>query len=339
MAKENQKEAAVLSDRLKELLNMKYLTRAKLDPYNANKYLLKDIWKNNKKSGIHFLGWDDPEKIPFYPQGDSFRAPTSGGRYNDDLLIVGNDMVEYDFNEAYTTILRNYPLPSNTYLAHAKFTTEKIIDRLAEYDKPHPYRDLKTFVFVDFYMEAFAKPETFISPYGSNLVNYGKTIASRMTTTEVELKLIFDFYDVKAFEVMETHTFKMRSGMLDDYFARIEPLKGDEIAGGAYKFMRNKVFGQISATEHKGADAKIFNFPMYNRAAGAFVTGVFRDRMTRFEQKYVNDEDYKLLLMRTDALYFNKEVPYFEALTQRGITKRVDETITESHATGLNVRG
>ena len=51
------------------------------------------------------------------------------------------------------------------------------------------------------------------------------------------------------------------------------------------------------------------------------VAGVFRDRMVRYEQKYVHSA-YGLLKIRTDGLYFRSEVPEFEELYKLGVVKK-----------------
>lgn len=352
MSKQTTAESYALSEELKKVLHMTYLTRAKLEPFNANKYLLKDIWKNStKKSGIHSLGWERPENIPFYPGGEknpeSYRASTSGGKYNSERIVVGEKVVEYDFNEAYTNILRNYALPSNTFLPNAKFDTEKIKNRLAEYDRPHPYRELKTFVFVECYIWASAKEGTFVGASNSRssmLEVYGRSfdgtqeIDRKMIVSEIELKLIFDFYDVKEFLVYGTYTFRTKKDLLKEYFERVAPLKENELTKKAYKAMRNKLYGQISALKLGKIDENIFQFPMYNRAIGAFVTGVFREKMVRYEQKYVNSE-YGLIMIKTDGLYFLKEVPEFEKLYKAGVVKKKEHVITEEDVSSYNVMG
>ena len=132
MSKEDKKIADDLQAELKRVLGLEYLTKKKLDAYNANLFLLKDIWKNNKKSQIKNLGWDDPEKIPFFPEADSFKASSSLCKYNTDKLVMNAEMIEYDFTEAYTNIMRIYKLPSNTYLTN-KPTTDKVLGRMSEH--------------------------------------------------------------------------------------------------------------------------------------------------------------------------------------------------------------
>jgi len=64
-----------------------------------------------------------------------------------------------------------------------------------------------------------------------------------------------------------------------------------------YKMLRNKIYGTIGKRELSAHEAKIFKFPMYNRAFSSMVAGVFRDRIARYEQKYVNSE-YGLVLIQ-----------------------------------------
>lgn len=315
--------------KIKFMLGLNYLTRAKLDGFNGNLYILKHIWKNTTKSTsqFHFLGWDDPSKIPYYPDSDSYRGATSGSKYNKELLIPNEKMIEYDFTEAYTNIMRTYSLPSNVYLENAKFDADKIIDRMKSYDKPQPYRELSTLVFVNVYIEAIAKDDTYTA-FGSHFQQYRRTLSRTLTISEIELKLIMDFYDVKHLEILETYTFRCRKGMLDDYFKIIDQLKDDEETLPFYKMLRNKIYGTIGKRELNDYEKQIFNFPMYNRAFSSMVAGVFRDRIARYEQKYVNSE-YGLVLIKTDGLYFKKEVPEFEALAQRGIVKKKEHVITD----------
>lgn len=320
--------------KLKSALGLTYLTRARLDGFNANHYILKDIWKNTTKtsSQFHFLGYDDPELIPFYPESDSYRAATSGSKYNKELLVIGEKLIEYDFTEAYTNIMRNYKLPSNIYLANVKMDKEKLLERLSKYDAAQPYRNLSTFMFVEVYIEAFANENTYTT-YGSHFAQYGKVIARSMTITEIELKMILDFYDVKALEVINCHTFRCRQGMLDDYFEKIDVLKEDEETLFFYKMLRNKIYGTIGKLKLNPQEANIFKFPMYNRAFSSMVSAVFRDRIARYEQKYVFSE-YGLVLIKTDGLYFRKEVPEFERLYQKGIVKKKEHIINEEHLKG-----
>lgn len=325
------------SELLKESLGLTYLTRATLDPYSANKYLLKDIWKNNKKSQIHNLGWDDPKEIPFYPDGDAYRAATSGSQYNKNFLVVGQKMIEYDFNEAYTNIMRTYALPSNTFLTNASFDREKIEKRFAEYDPKHPFRKLSTFVFLTVEIIAEAKPDTY-TEWGSAFYNYSKTMYGQYTLSEVELKLILDFYDVKKLEVVDSYVFRNRQGLLEDYFQRVDVLKERPETVKLYKAMRNKIYGTIGAVQLKKVDEKIFKFPIYNRAFSSAVAGIFRDRMSRYEQKYVNSE-YGLVMIKTDGIYFVKEVPEFELFTKAGIVKKKIHVINEDDVFAANVMG
>ena len=347
--------------KVKTMLGLTYLTRAKLDGFNGNHYILKDIYVNSTKntSQIHYLGWDDPQKIPFYPDTDSYRGATSGSKYNKELLVPNERMIEYDFAEAYTNIMRNYKLPSNVYLENVRFDKEKLLERLVSYDKPQPYKELSTFVFVKVAIEAIAKESTYTAfgshfqPYkelstfvfvkvaieaiakestytafGSHFQQYRKNLSRTLTVTEIELKLIMDFYDVKALEILETYTFRTRKGLLEDYFEKIDRLKEDEETKFFYKMLRNKIYGTIGKRELSTHEAKIFKFPMYNRAFSSMVAGVFRDRIARYEQKYVNSE-YGLVLIKTDGLYFKKEVPEFEALNKKGIVKKKVHVITD----------
>lgn len=315
--------------KVKTMLGLTYLTRAKLDGFNGNHYILKDIYVNSTKntSQIHYLGWDDPQKIPFYPDTDSYRGATSGSKYNKELLVPNERMIEYDFAEAYTNIMRNYKLPSNVYLENVRFDKEKLLERLASYDKPQPHKELSTFVFVKVAIEAIAKESTYTA-FGSHFQQYRKNLSRTLTVTEIELKLIMDFYDVKALEILETYTFRTRKGLLEDYFEKIDRLKEDEETKFFYKMLRNKIYGTIGKRELSTHEAKIFKFPMYNRAFSSMVAGVFRDRIARYEQKYV-DSEYGLVLIKTDGLYFKKEVPEFEALNKKGIVKKKVHVITD----------
>lgn len=316
--------------KIKTILGLTYLTRARLDGFNSNHYILKDIWKNTKKnnSQFHFLGWDDPKNIPFYPSNDSYRATTSGSIYNRELIAMNEMMIEYDFNEAYTNIMRKYKLPSNVYLENVKMTKEKVLERLSRYDRPHPYRDLDTFIFLKVEIQGYAREDTYIDD--SHFSYYTKNLSQTLTITEIELKLIMDFYDIKKLNVLETYTFRCRQGMLDDYFKKIDPLKEDEETLFFYKMLRNKVYGTIGKGKLSDHESKIFRFPMYNRAFASATVGIFRDRMIRYEQKYVNSE-YGLIMIKTDGIYFKKEVPEFEALYRKGIVKRNVHVITMDH--------
>lgn len=318
-------------NKIKKMLGLTYLTRAKLDDFNGNHYILKDIYVNSSKntSQIHYLGWDDPQKIPFYPDTDSYRGATSGNKYNKELLVPNEQMVEYDFTEAYTNIMKNYKLPSNVYLENVSFDKNKLLARFENYDKPQPYRDLSTFVFVKVAIEAVAKEDTYTG-FGSHFLQYRKNLSRTLTVTEIELKLIIDFYDVKFLEIIETFTFRNRKGLLEDYFKKIDKLKEDEETRFFYKLLRNKIYGTIGKRDLSAHQAKIFKFPMYNRAFSSMVAGVFRDRIARYEQKYVNSE-YGLVLIKTDGLYFKKEVPEFEMLHKKGIVKKKNHIITDNY--------
>lgn len=330
MSKEDKKIADDLQAELKKVLGLEYLTKKKLDAYNANLFLLKDIWKNNKQSQIKYLGWDDPEKIPFYPEADSFKASSSLCKYNTDKLVMNAEMIEYDFTEAYTNIMRIYKLPSNTYLKN-KPTTDKVLGRMSEHQanpSKHPYRELSTFWFIQMDIEAIRKESTYAKK-GSMLSLYGDVLSARnLILSEIELKLIFDFYNVKKLEVTDGHMFRTRKGMLDDYFQRVDKLKDIEAfrKNKTYKKMRNNLYGQIGKLELGDYGKKVFSFPIYNRALSSMVAGVFRDMMIRFEQKYVNSE-YDLLFIRTDGIYFRKEVPEFEILASKGVVKKKIHTI------------
>ncbi|EAL7691336.1 hypothetical protein DVE55_09380, partial [Campylobacter jejuni] len=148
-------------------------------------------------------------------------------------------------------------------------------------------------------IEAIAKESTYTA-FGSHFQQYRKNLSRTLTVTEIELKLIMDFYDVKALEILETYTFRTRKGLLEDYFEKIDRLKEDEETKFFYKMLRNKIYGTIGKRELSTHEAKIFKFPMYNRAFSSMVAGVFRDRIARYEQKYVNSE-YGLVLIKTDG--------------------------------------
>lgn len=328
-------------EEIKRILQLEYLTRAKLDAYNGNLYLLRDIFRNQKKSKIHRLGWKDPKEIPFYPTaGAGFVASTSGSQYNIDQIIVGKEKIEYDFSEAYTNIMRSYYLPSNTFLSSIKYDCQKIKKRFAEYHKTRPYRELKTFIFMTVDIKAIANESTY-TEWGGMLANYTRFLTGIITVSEIELKLIYDFYEIKQLVVLDSFVFQTCKGMLDDYFSRIDKLKNNELTNKYYKGMRNKIYGTIGKLEMTAADRK-FQFPddmpgnpkfaPYNRAFSAMVAGVFRDRIARYEQKYVNSE-YGLINIRTDGLYFRKEVPEFEKLHAAGVVKKKIHVITEEDLT------
>lgn len=317
---------------LKELLGLEYLTRAKLDAYNANLYLMRDIVVNQKKSKIHKLGWEDPKAIPFYPMGDSYRAPTAGAKYNTEVVALGEKMIEYDFKEAFPTIMRSHKLPSNTFLKNVSYDREKLEKRFSEYSEKQPYKNLSTFSFVTVEITATAKENTY-TEYGSAFDRYRKNFMQTITLSEIELKLIYDFYDIKKLNVLETYTFRTQEGLLEDYFSRIEKVKE---AGNSnpemlknYKKMRNKAYGVVGKLKLSELDKRVFKIPIYNRAYSAMVAGVFRDVMARYEQKYVNTE-YGLLMIKTDGIYFKNEVPEFEKLAQVGMVRKHIHTITEN---------
>lgn len=318
---------------LKEALGIGYLDR-KLDAYSANLFLLRDICWNQPKSAIHHLGYEDPEAIEFYPADDSFRASTSGTKYNINKIKVGDSKIQYDFTEAYTNIMRSYSLPSNSYLGHVTYDREKLETRLNSYTGNHPYRDMKTFLFVRVDITARAKNGVYLGD-GGMLADYRNKMIGEFTLTEIELKLIYDFYDVYDLTVIESHVFRCRKNMLADYFERLDKTKENARILQFYKPMRNKIFGQISKLELSAFDKGLLRpddpkkaFPIRNRAFGSAVTGIFRDKMARYEQKYV-DSEYNLFDIRTDALYFTKEVPEFERLVPVGIVKKKTGIIME----------
>lgn len=327
-----------LQSELKKALGLEYLTKKNLDAYNANLFLLKDIWKNNKKSTVKYLGWEDPQNIPYFPEGSAFKASSSLSKYNTNQLVFGAEMIEYDFSEAYTNIMRNYALPSNTYLKN-KPDTDKVLARMCNYEKKHPYRELSTFWFIQMDIEAIKK-ETTHAAEGSMFSIYGDVLSARnLILSEIELKLIFDFYNVKKLEVKDGHMFRTRKGMLNEYFERLDRIKDLEIFKEAktYKKMRNKLYGQIGKFELGAYGEKVFRFPIYNRAFSSMVAAVFRDVMIRYEQKYVNSE-YGLLFIRTDGIYFKKEVPEFETLAAAGVVKKKIHTIGDAEFAMADMR-
>lgn len=323
---------------LKKVLGLQWVTRTRLEAYNANQYLFRDICHNQPKSDItRYLGWDDPAKIPYYPMpGEGYKGATSGSDYNIELMIPGEQKIEYDFREAYTNIARRYALPSNTFLNHVKYDREKIEQRFAEYPKKLPYANMSTFAFLDVEISAIAKEDTY-TKWGSHFQNYTEAMyQARMHVTEIELKLIYDYYDIKELIIHDSFVFRCRKNLLADYFNRIDLLKDNELTQQYYKAMRNKAVGLIGKTKLQTIDEKAFKYPFYNRAFSAMVYGVFRDVIARYEQKYVYSP-YVLLKIKTDGLYFLKEVPEFEKLHQLGIVKKKVSLITEEdRAEALN---
>lgn len=346
----------VVQSEIKRILKLEYLNRAKLDAYSSNLYLLKDLYVNSrsKKDGIRHLGYERPEDIPFFPEGFSYRAATSGSKYNEELLVLQETMVEYDFSEAYTNIMRTYALPSNTYLPSVSFDKEKLVQRFDAYNKmKHPYRDMKTFLFFKIKISAIGYDETY-TEWGSAFQDYTKYLQDEITISEIELKLIFDHYAIIELEVLETYGFRCRKGLLNEYFERLDPLKQspDKEIGDLYKGMRNKLYGTIGKRELSQHESRILDLPDYyleekgidratlrneqsitpifNRAFSSAVAGIFRDRIARLEQKYVKSE-YGLVLIRTDGLYFRKEVPEFEKWVAAGIVKKKVHTITDDY--------
>ncbi|MCH0195925.1 hypothetical protein KEL57_08350, partial [Enterococcus faecium] len=89
-----------MQNKIKRLVGLGWMTRGKLDSFSTIKYLLMDIYRQNKQTGIHFLGYDKPEDAPFFVPSSAYRASTSGSMYNLDLFEEGAKMIEYDFNEA-----------------------------------------------------------------------------------------------------------------------------------------------------------------------------------------------------------------------------------------------
>lgn len=320
----------ILSDKdvqfeFKELLQLKHIDK-KLDAYTAIKFLLKDIYYKNKKSDIAKLGWNRPEDIPFYPKESSFRTATSGTFYNPKLIVAGRKTVEYDFIRAYTQLMEKISLPYQTIL-NVKNTNDKVLNRLNSYTgKATPYSDLKTFMFFQVDMIGIKKPNTYIS-YGN--FSYGEELNIKKTwLTEIEVKLIMDFYEVEYFNVRDSYTFKCKKGLLNDYFDRIEPLRYNPKFEKIYKAMRTTIFGIIGQKKLRKGEENSANVPFYNRAYASMVVGVFRDRIIRYEQKYVHSE-YGLWQIKLDGLYFMQEVPLFEKLLANGFVTKKIHTITE----------
>jgi hypothetical protein len=314
--------------KIKELLNMTYLTKAKLDPFSANMYLLKDILKNNQKTTLTNLGWENPTDIPFNPDGLSYQGPTSGSRYNQDKINFGDKKVMYDFNAFFASIMRNYSLPSNTFLSSVKMTHDKIIDRLDSYASRYPYKNLKTFVFVKIDIHAAAKPGVHIDT-GSMLYGWTKVIYQKnIVISEIELKIICDYYDVKDLKIIDSYVFRCRNDLFVDYFDRIDILASDSDQDVVkfHKGMRNRLYGLVGKHRLTDAQANVFSIPIYNRACASFVGAVARDIMLRLEQKYVNSE-YDMFMIKTDGIYFKREVPEFEKLLQAGVVKKEVSTI------------
>ncbi|HAQ6379969.1 TPA: hypothetical protein LTU30_002916 [Enterococcus faecium] len=321
-----------MQNKIKRLVGLGWMTRGKLDSFSTIKYLLMDIYRQNKKTGIHFLGYDKPEDAPFFVPSSAYRASTSGSMYNLDLFEEGAKMIEYDFNEAYSRIMRNYPLPSNTYLK-AKYNTDQAILRAINRPKVRPYENLKTYMFFLVNFEGTAKEGTYANPKSQSMfADYGenpKTANEPIWLSEIELTLILDYYDIKEMEVLDSHTFLTKKGLLKEYFERIEPLKTDPDTLKLYKNLRTKVFGAIGQKSLREGETNTFDkYSMYNRAYSSMVAGVFRDRMVRYEQKYVHSA-YGLLKIRTDGLYFRSEVPEFEELYKLGVVKKKVHTISK----------
>lgn len=334
MAREKEKIPEEYQQELKEVLGIGYMKKS-MDSYSAILYTLRDICWNNKKSAIHRLGYEDPEAIPFYPIGDSSRASTSGTKYNMDKINIGDKKVQYDFVEAYPSIMRAYSMPTNSYLGHLTYDREKLEKRLFGYTGNHPYRDMKTFLFLKVEINARAK-EGFYLGHNSQMSEYREKLDGVWTLTEIELKLIYDFYDVYDLIVLKTHAFRCEKNLLIDYFDRIDKLKKNPRTLKFYKEMRNTAYGIINKLELKKFDESLLvpddprkKFPVRNRAYGSALTGIFRDKMVRYEQKYVNSE-YGLWDIRTDALFFTKEVPEFEQLVPVGVVKKKTGIITEA---------
>lgn len=319
---------------LKDMLGIGYLDR-KLDAYSANLFLLRDICWNHSKSAIHHLGYEDPEAIEFYPADDSYRASTSGTKYNINKINIGDPKIQYDFTEAYTNIMRSYSLPSNSFLKAVKYDTAKLEKRFADYNGNHPYRDMKTFIFVKIDIMARAKNGVYLGS-GGMLSGYRNKMMGEFILTEIELKLIYDFYDIYELKILDSYVFRCRKFMLADYFERLDNVKKNPRTIQFYKPMRNKIYGQISKLELSEFDRSLLRpddprkkFPIRNRAFGSAVTAIFRDKFVRYEQKYVNSE-FTLWDIRTDELYFTKEVPEFERLIPVGIVKKKTGIISES---------
>jgi len=306
-----------------------WVSKRKLDSFSSMKWLLKDIYDKRKtKTDLRYLGWEDPALAPFYLE--EYRAPTSHSRYNLELIKAGDKKIEYDFAQAYTVIMMNYKLPSNTYLKNVKWDTEKVIrDRIFSYKEKKPYADLDTFMIFEVELKGKAKKGTYAHPkaqgmlsrYGNNLNIIGKPL------TEIELKILVDYYDIERFVVLDSHVFKCRRGMLAEYFERIEPLKTEPELQKLYKHMRTKVYGLIGQQKLSDSDKGFFNQPIYNRIFSAMVAGAFRDIMVRYEQKYV-DSPYGLIAIVTDGIYFKTEVPEFERLLKTGAVKKKEHIIT-----------
>lgn len=325
-----------MQNKIKKLTGLGWMTKGKLDSFSTIKYLLMDIYRKNKKTGVHFLGYDRPEDAPFFVPGSAYRAPTSSSLYNLDLFEVGEKIVEYDFNEAYTVIMKNYYLPSNTYLKFIKYDTEKTLDRIQSHTGKRPYAELKTYSFFWVIFKGTAKKGTYANPKSqSMLADYGENplFTEPVWLSEIELKILFDFYDIEDFVVVDSHTYKCKQGLLKEYFERIEPLKTDPDTLKLYKNLRTKVFGAIGQKQINAGEAGKFDkYSMYNRAFSSMVAGVFRDRMLRYEQKYVNSP-YGLIRIKTDGLYFREEVPEFEHLYELGVVKKKVHSISQEEAT------
>lgn len=318
-------------DNLKKAAGLTFLTKRKLDPYSTMRWVIKDIFEQRKtKTDLRYIGWCNPKDLPI-PGGLEFNAATSGSYYNIDLYKLGEKIIEYDFNQAYTNIMKNYSLPTNTYLKHIKHGEKKVADRFDAYNAhDFEYSNLSTFMILDVDLEGYACEWTYAETDSQGMLkDYGrelKLVNHRLT--EIELKLLIDHYHITRFVVYETFLFKCKKGMLDEYFKRIEPISEYPELSKVYKRLRTSIFGYIGQRELKKGDEGFFDQPIYNRVYSAMVAGAFRDKMVRYEQKYVHSE-YGLMYIVADGIYFKKEVPELEELVSEGVLKKNVKKISE----------
>lgn len=320
-----------MQSKIKQLVGLGWMSKGKLDYFSTIKYLLMDIHRKNKKTGVHFLGFDTPEEQPFLVPTSAYRASTSSSIYNPNLIEAGKTKIEYDFNEAYSVIMRNYPLPSNTVL-NVKYDTDKALDRIIVRPDHRAYVDLNTYSIFLVTFSGKAKKGTYADPDGQGmLADYGMNpiTPKPIWISEIELKILIDFYELETLNVLSSYTYLCKKGLLKEYFERIEPLKTDPDTLKLYKSLRTRIFGAIGQKTLNKGEKDVFNkYQMYNRAYSSMVAGVFRDQMVRYEQKYV-DSEYGLIQIKTDGLYFREPVPEFENLYRKGVVKKKVHTITQ----------
>lgn len=354
----------------------------KYDHRNTCLYVCRKIFQQaNGKTPFLKLGWRSPDDMPNYETIRMASIGTSSfSRYNNDLFENSPKRIEYDFVQAYKQIITRFFLPTNVILekAYKGETAEERTEKLLRHLQPilemgdrnkndfvvspfKPSEDKKflgTFTFVRCEIKGGRpKKETFIGDDDNssnallsgkrtvhNQLLFGKVLLGEYYLSEVEIKQIYDYYDIdlfdiRQFKVLDTFTFKTAMGIADEYYNEIQKIKeiNHPLADRFYKDVRNyfhgfigsnkgdvknytkTMFGKDNIKDLSARKEALDNAGVFNKAYQNALYSIWRDLLLRYEQKYVNNG---LLAIKTDALIFDREIPEFEALARAGVVRK-----------------